>query len=128
MASKGIYTYATRNDFAFGLQALEAKQPLFYILDNIKDSPDFPVYRSYEEIPDLGKAFTGKWVNEKKYRVLTSAEDLEIVSFELLWDGRDQIQNGPAHDRALSHLEPRWCHGKQESCDTRGDFNDQRRP
>ena len=87
MAAKGIYTFATREDFVSALQALEAKQPIFYVLYEIRDSPDFAVFRSCEEIPDLGKAVEGDWISERRFRVLTSAEDLKVRSFELLDGG-----------------------------------------
>lgn len=93
MASKGIYTFATRDDFALGLQALEAQQPIFYVLGDLCDSRDFPVYRSYQEIPDLGKALKGAWIFERYFRVLITAEDLEIYPFELL-DGGTRYKLG----------------------------------
>ncbi len=93
MASKQIFTFATREDFALGLQALEAKQPIFYVLDEISNSPDFAVFRSCEEIPDLGKAVEGDWISERDFRLLISAEDLVICPFEL-WDGRTRYKIG----------------------------------
>ena len=93
MASKQIFTYATREDFALGLKALEAEQPILYVQGDLCDSPDFPVYRSYQEIPDLGKAVKGHWISERDFRVLISAEDLVICPFEL-WDGGTRYKIG----------------------------------
>lgn len=93
MASKGIYTFATRDDFALGLPALEAEQPIFYVPGATFDSPDFPVYRSYQEIPDLGKAVKEAWISGESLRILISAEDLAVYPFELL-DGGTRYKLG----------------------------------
>ena len=93
MAAKGIYTFATREDFALGLQALEAEQPILYVQGDLCDSPDFPVYHSYQEIPDLGKAVEEHWISERDFRVLISSEDLEVYPFEL-WDGGTRYKIG----------------------------------
>jgi hypothetical protein len=76
-----LHFYAMGRDLHPVLEALEhrAGEPVKYVQNGFGPSLDFTVYRSYREIPDLGRASAPDWLGGASYLVLDAAE---TVGFE----------------------------------------------
>jgi hypothetical protein len=76
-----LHFYAVRRDLQPVLESLERRvgEPVKYVQSGFSGSLNFPIYRSYREIPDLGRALAPDWLGGASYLVLDATE---TVGFE----------------------------------------------
>lgn len=76
-----LHFYAMGLDLHRVLESIErlAGEPVKYVQSGFSVSLDFSIYRTYREIPDLGRASAPDWLGGASYLVLDAAE---AVGFE----------------------------------------------
>ena len=78
-----IYHFATKNDYSLILSDVSSQLDLKYTVNEWRLEPDFPVYQSPLEVPDLGLC---KWPNTCALRLLALPADV-VLPFEF-WSKR----------------------------------------
>ncbi|WP_036112470.1 MULTISPECIES: hypothetical protein [Luteibacter] len=76
-----LHFYAMDHDLLPVLDVLEHRkgEPLKYVRVGFGPALDFPIYRSYQDIPDLGRAAAPDWLGGASYLMLDAEE---AVGFE----------------------------------------------
>jgi len=75
---KGIYFFATKEDMASGLKAIESVVDLKYIRTGLFDSPEIEEYSSFRELPNFGISKTGSPATESNFLLFGKDARVEI--------------------------------------------------